>query len=125
MVPILINGLPSKKKLRGRSAESFTNMPMPSKDQIVSISPYAQIELGNYRTPTFILHGTEDDLVPCQQSRDTIAALMKKGVDCGVGVARGAGHLFDIFDSADPAGTGDAVVREGYEFLMKHTGMPV
>lgn len=121
MVPILINGLPSKKNLRGRSAASFTNMAMPSKDQIASISPYAQIELGNYHTPTFILHGTEDDLVPCQQSLDTIAALMKKGVDCGVGVASGARHLFDMFVSADPSGTGGAAVRQGYEFLMKHT----
>ena len=121
MVPILINGLPSKKKLDGRSAASFTNMAMPSKDQIASISPFAQIELGNYQTPTFIVHGSEDDLVPCQQSLDTITALKKKGVDCGVGVASGARHLFDIFDNADPSGTGAASVREGYEFLMKHT----
>ena len=121
MVPILINGLPNKKKLRGRNADSFTNMVMPSKDQIASISPYAQIELGNYRTPTFIMHGTEDDLVPCRQSMNTIAALKRKGVDCGLGIASGARHLFDTFPSDDPAGTGVAVVREGYEFLMKHS----
>lgn len=121
MVPILINGLPSKEKLHGRKAESFTNMTMPSRRQIASISPYAQIELGNYQTPTFIMHGTEDDLVPCQQSVDTIAALKRKGVDCGVGLASGARHLFDTFASDDPAGTGGAVVQEGYEFLMKHS----
>ena len=121
MLPILINGLPSKKKLHSRSSASFTNIAMPSKDQIATISPYAQIELGNNHTPTYIVHGTENNLVPCQQSLDTIAALMKKGVDCGVGVASGARHLFDIFDSADPSGTGGAIVRECYDFMMKHT----
>ena len=123
MVPILVNGLPSKRKLRGRSSDYFSKMAMPSKEQIASISPYSQVELGNYRTPTFILHGTDDDLVPCQQSLDTIAAMKRKGIACGIGLACGARHLFDTFGSEDPAGTGSAVVSEGYEFMIKHSGL--
>jgi acetyl esterase/lipase len=119
MVPILVNGLPTKKTLAGRDAKSFANMPMPSPEQIAAISPYAQIQRGNYRTPTFIMHGTDDDLVPCSMSRETIAALEAKGVECGIACPEGAKHLFDTFPSEDPTGTGIAAVKEGYEFLWR------
>ena len=125
MVPILINGLPSKKSLinSGQDPEYFKSLPTPSKDQIASISPYAQIELGNYRTPTFIMHGTDDDLVPCEQSKNTIVALRGMGVECGIATPHGAKHLFDTFASEDPMGSGVEAVKEGYEFLFRQFGM--
>ena len=119
-LPILINGLPFKKKLAThptKDPESFNSLPMPSKVQIALISPFAQIQLGNYRTPTYLIHGTDGDLVPYEQSRITIAAVWKIGVECGIAVPVGAKHRFDMFPSEDPMGTGAEAVREGYEFL--------
>lgn len=120
-LPILINGLPSKKKLAihlTKDPESFKSLPMPSKEQIASISPHAQIQLGTYRTPTYLMHGIDDDLVPYEQSRITIAALRRIDVDCGIAVPVGAKHLCDMFPSEHPTGTGAEAVREGYEFLF-------
>ena len=121
MVPILVNGLPSKSKLaktpNAPSPESFKNLPYPTKEQIFQISPIAQIEAGNYKTPTFIMHGSDDDLVPCNQSQRTVEMLQRKGVKAGIAVAKGAKHLFDIFASEDPTGTGKKAVEEGYRFL--------
>ena len=126
MIPILINGLPSKAKLVSAASTtnhgSYKSLPMPNKEQIASINPYAQIQMGNYKTPTFIMHGTDDDLVPCKQSRMTIEALREKGVQCGIGVAEGARHLFDTFASEDPRDTGVEVVRKGYAFLGRVFG---
>ncbi len=127
MVPILINGLPSKSKLVSTTSntdpESYKSLPMPSKEQIASINPYAQIQMGNYKTPTFIMHGTDDDLVPCEQSWKTVEALREKGVQCGIARAKGARHLFDTFASEDPRSTGVEAVREGYAFLGKVFGL--
>jgi len=123
MVPILVNGLPSKSKLGARDAESFEKLPMPNEEQIAAISPYAQILKGNYRTPSFIMHGTDDDLVPCEQSARTISALERMGVRCGMARPEHAKHLFDTFPSEDPAGTGAAAVQEGYDFLFQQFGL--
>jgi dipeptidyl aminopeptidase/acylaminoacyl peptidase len=71
------------------------------------------------------VHGTDDDLVPCEQSRDTIDALRKIGVECGISIPVGAKHLFDMFPSEDPMGTGAEAVREGYEFLSTQLGLQV
>lgn len=83
-LPILLNGLPSKP-----NAHLLDSLPLPSPHQIASINPYAQISLGNYTTPTFVCHGTEDDLVPGRQSVKTIQILRGKGVECGIGLAKG------------------------------------
>ena len=69
------------------------------------------------------MHGTDDDLVPCEQSWVTVEALREKGVQCGIARAEGARHLFDTFASEDPRGTGVEAVREGYAFLGKVFGL--
>ncbi|KAL8705671.1 MAG: hypothetical protein Q9225_008015 [Loekoesia sp. 1 TL-2023] len=123
MIPILLHGLPSKNSLAGRDPDTFKSLPMPSKQEIASISPYAQIEKGNYRTPTFIMHGTDDDLVPCEQSRETIKKLRQNGVECGIAAPEGAKHLFDTFESEGPEGTGRRAIEEGYAFLFRQLGL--
>ena len=127
MIPMLLNGLPSKSKLASTTSntdpEYYKSLPMPSKEQSASIDPYAQIQMGNYKTPTFIMHGTDDDLVPCEGSWMTVEALREKGVQCGIARAEGARHLFDTFASEDPKGTGWEAVKEGFAFLWKVFGL--
>jgi len=123
MIPILVNGLPSKKKLGGASAKAMYNLPFPSHDQIVPINPYSQILLKNYRTPTFFIHGTADDLIPYQQTMATVEALRSNGVECGIATPVGAKHLFDTFPKEDPQGTGNAAIQEGYAFIFKQLNM--
>jgi acetyl esterase/lipase len=87
----------------------------PTKSQIFSISPYAQILVGTYRTPTFLIHGRPDDLIPWQQSMRTIEALKARGVEADIEIVEGARHLFDTFPEIgvdfEPS------VRRGYSWL--------
>ncbi|KAL3431616.1 hypothetical protein BDV09DRAFT_198511 [Aspergillus tetrazonus] len=62
---ILLNGL-------SLESDEFDSLPMPTLSQIRSISPLAQIRNGMYRTPTFIIHGTRDDLIPVDRAITSI-----------------------------------------------------
>ena len=79
-LPILLRGLPTPDTVSYSEAEKLISQPQPSTEEIQRVSPYAQIKRGVYRTPTFIIHGTEDDLIPWEQSVRTIDALKAKGV---------------------------------------------
>ena len=96
---VLLNGLPSKTRLRstGQTVSSLSNMPIPSQERIASISPLSQIQRGNYLTPTYLVHGTADDLIPWQHSQRTVEELRKRGVASGIEVLEGVEHLFDTF----------------------------
>ncbi|RMJ27778.1 Thiolase, domain-containing protein [Aspergillus sp. HF37] len=63
-LPVLLKGLP----LPG------TTVSDPSLEDICAVRPLAQIRSGNYKTPTFLLHGGEDELIPWQQARRTYEA---------------------------------------------------
>lgn len=112
LVPVLVNGLPPKSRSGSRNVEE---LPMPPVEKIQAVSPFAQIVKGTYRTPTFIIHGELDDLIPWQQSRDTIEALKKQGVTAGLATPY-AGHAFDLWGDE----TDWSSVMEGYDFLESH-----
>ena len=90
----------------------------PSPSQIARISPLAQIRAGNYRVPTFFLHGTEDDVVPASQSIDVEAALREQGVPSEVLILEGKKHLFDLYLKPRTEEY-DWCVQPGYDFLAK------
>ncbi|KAJ5604418.1 hypothetical protein N7510_009572 [Penicillium lagena] len=121
-LPVLLNGLPSKKKLLDdgddASSTNWLDLPQPSMDRVRALSPYAQIVEGNYRVPTFLIHGTRDDLIPWEQSVRTTDALASQGVGAGVAIVEDAVHLFDLY--RDPEGKYWEAVLEGYDFLLKH-----
>ena len=117
-LPVLVNGLPSKAQLGARDPRPLYEMPQPSAAAVAAISPRAQVERGPYATPTFLIHGTADDLIPWQQSQRTHESLARKGVDCGIAVVEGADHLFDLFGKMDE--TGRQGLKAGYDFLFKY-----
>lgn len=87
----------------------------PSASAIASISPMAQIRRGTYRTPTFLIHGRPDDMIPWEQSQRTVDALRAKGVEARLEVVEGARHLFDTFPERGVEF--ETQVRMGYEWL--------
>ncbi|KAK0736359.1 hypothetical protein B0T21DRAFT_393084 [Apiosordaria backusii] len=93
-----------------------------SEEDIVAVSPLAQVQQGRYKTPTFLIHPRQDDLIPWQQAQRTYEALRQEGVDAELRIIDGgARHLFDIgkqWEMRYPQGS--EAVREGYEFLEKH-----
>ncbi|KAK6071029.1 polyketide synthase (beta-ketoacyl synthase) [Seiridium cupressi] len=124
LVPILVSGLPSKRKaaLEDGTSSGWDDLPMPPTADVQAVSPYAQIVQGNYRTPTFIVHGRRDDLIPWQQSHDTICALKSRGVPAGIEVPDQAGHAFDLFPAEDQGGSGWSAVNTAYDFVCRHVG---
>lgn len=115
-LPVLLNGL-----MRGEN--DLDNLPAPTKQQVQSISPLAQIRAGRYKTPTFIVHGTRDDLIPWEQARRTYDELIDAGVPAEARIAQGAVHLFDVYDGYEEDEGAKRAVRQGYEFLMAHVGL--
>ncbi|ROW11970.1 hypothetical protein VPNG_05285 [Cytospora leucostoma] len=123
MVPILVNGLPTRAKARDlRRAGDETDymaMPEPPVEAVRAISPYAQMLVGHYHIPTFFAHGDNDKEVPVDQSRDASAALRASNIETGCTVARGAGHSFDFRPEEDPLHTGWAAAQEAYDWAQR------
>lgn len=114
-LPVLVNGLPPMSA--AASNVDYANLPQPNDDQLSIISPLAHVKNDTYRTPTYLIHGKPDDLIPWQQSQEFVEALKMKGVQTGLDVPEGKKHLFDMF--RDPDGSGWESVKKGYEFCFK------
>lgn len=97
-------------------------LPQPSADQIRAISARAQIHQGNYRTPTFLVHGAANDLVPpyWEQSQDTYEALVEQGVEAGVALIQDAPHTYNQNNNSSAESAGWKAAVQGYEFLSSY-----
>ena len=78
MAQILLQGF----ETRGKDDEGTISHPEPF--QLSEISPLAQVRADNYRVPTFILHGSEDKVVPVSQSVELDGSLRERGVPSGI-----------------------------------------
>ncbi|PVI03044.1 hypothetical protein DM02DRAFT_558795 [Periconia macrospinosa] len=121
-LPVLMGALALRDGPHGDEAtesKGLTIFSQPDPDQLDSINPHSNVQLGNYRTPTFIIHGTEDDLIPVQQVKATFEAMQQQGVVSELRVVEGAPHLFDLDEVPQSAYSAEAqsAVEAGYEFL--------
>ena len=119
-LPVLFRGLPSAASVASGAAAQFNHLKQPPIEDIVQASPYAQIVRGNYKSPTHIVFGTNDDLIPWQQPQRTVGALQDKGIESGLTLAEGEPHLFDLYRDGDGRRWGYVV--EGYRFLLGRIG---
>ena len=120
-LPVLLNGLPPKYSPSSPQYQQYTSLPLPPPGEIVEISPYAQVLNGTYKTPTYFIHGTKDDLIPYQQAQRMYDALRERGVKVGISVLEGVEHLFDLGEGG-VEGEKSKAVRAGYEFLGEVLG---
>ncbi|KAI0884111.1 uncharacterized protein GGS22DRAFT_189241 [Annulohypoxylon maeteangense] len=95
-VPVLVQGL---KKSTAATETGVPKLPAPTTEQVQAISPLAQIRAGAYKTPTFLVHPYEDDLIPWQQAQRTADELRRGGVDVELRLIGNAAHLFDMYRS--------------------------
>lgn len=110
--------------LRGLDKKTRKEPAAPAKADIIAVSPLAQVRVGNYTTPTFILHPRGDDLIPWQQAQSTWEALRERHIDAELRIVEGVGHLFDLggLQRVRSADVRQAVV-DGYDFLCRHVGL--
>lgn len=116
-LPVLINGL---RRTGGPASRRVTSPAEPTAEQIRNVSPLAQIRAGHYTTPTFLVHGTHDDLVPWEATQRTYEALVGRGVPAGVAILEDALHLFDVYPGSKRNPRSVRAVKDGFEFFQKH-----
>jgi pimeloyl-ACP methyl ester carboxylesterase len=68
-LPVLLCGQHYWKNRNSDSAEA--TLPLPATEEVQAVSSLAQIRAGSYKSPTFIIHGTFDDLIPLDQAQKT------------------------------------------------------
>ncbi|KAI2700986.1 transcriptional regulator family: Helix-turn-helix [Penicillium roqueforti] len=112
-LPVLLGGMHKEVRIPDE-------LPRPTDEEIQAVSPNYQIRIGRYRTPTFMVHGTSDDLVPCAQTESTYNALTQNGIEADIRVVQGAVHLFDLYPSSHAGQNAKEAVADGYEFLKRH-----
>lgn len=118
-LPVIIGGLPSRKKAsESLHAVDWNALPQPSLEMIRAVSPMAQIRAGNYNTPTFLIHGTADDLIPWQQSHGTYEVMVEKGIPVELALVEGAPHITDL--SSNPDSKGWQAALRGYDFVCSY-----
>lgn len=117
-LPVLLGGGQYLKSLKaGTGGET---LPQPATDEVQAVSPLAQIRRGAYKSPTFIIHGTLDDLIPVDQAQRTNDELVVQGVEAELRVVKKGLHLFDIYPGYEENREAFQAVLEGYNFLSSH-----
>ncbi|UKZ74609.1 putative secondary metabolism biosynthetic enzyme [Trichoderma virens FT-333] len=94
----------------------------PEPERVAAISPLAQVQKGNYRTPTFVIIGDEDEIVPFHTSVNFVNALNKQGVKNGFIPVPGQRHIYDLALTPGMAKWEDWVAP-GYRFLFDILGI--
>jgi acetyl esterase/lipase len=118
-LPIILNGLPSRKTAAEHSdVKDWNALPQPSLDIIRAASPRAHVDQGSYNVPTFFIHGTADDLIPWQQSQGTYQTMVDNGIDTGLVLLEDGPHICDL--SSDPKSDGWKAVLKAYDFLCSY-----
>ncbi|KAI0204033.1 hypothetical protein F4808DRAFT_475527, partial [Astrocystis sublimbata] len=108
--------------LNGLSKTGTDEPAAPEPADVAAISPLAQIRRGAYRTPTFMIHTREDDLLPWAQAERTHAALRAQGVDAELRMLDEGPHLFDIYPRFRSDVLAQRAVLDGYRFLCERVG---
>lgn len=135
-LPILLGALTSEKKAQRVASSSLgknnpeqaphdghSRLPQPSATDIKAISPLAQIRAGNYRTPTYLIHGSDDDFIPWAETQRTHDALVKRGVPAGVSIVEKGGHMFEMLGVPKDDERVWRSVLAGYRFLFERVGL--
>ena len=91
---------------------------MPSQEEIDRISPLHELEVGQYKTPTFLIHGDEDRLAPLESSEQFISLCKKRGIKAGLHVVEGAIHNSHDLWLKFGSEAWQEGVQPGYDFLL-------
>lgn len=112
-LPVLLNGLTGDRKL----ADLLTS---PSPAMVAAISPLARVRAGQYAVPTFIVHGTEDEVAPFAGAERFAKEMHKQApsVRCELLALPGARHLFDL-GLEEGSRQWERLVAPGYIFLCE------
>ncbi|KAI9647085.1 hypothetical protein NHQ30_005087 [Ciborinia camelliae] len=110
-LPLLLNGLPRSGATLSETLDQLTQA------QIHAISPLAQLRCGNYDVPTFIIHGTRDQVAPFADAEKFVAELKNHNITCGFLPLEGEDHIHDLYLRPGMRDW-EEMVEPGYRFLF-------
>ncbi|KAF7898017.1 uncharacterized protein EAF01_008983 [Botrytis porri] len=102
--------------LNGISDDGWCRKPDP--ERVAFISPMAQLRSGKYTTPTFLIHGEDDEIVPIYTAKKFVTALKERGVRSGFLEVPGAKHIHDL-NLRPGMEQWRQGVEPGYDFLFE------
>ncbi|OOQ86839.1 polyketide synthase [Penicillium brasilianum] len=120
---VLFNGHKYKSLVAIAGGDDNVILPKPTLSEIQKACPLSHVYAGQYKTPTFIIHGTLDDLIPVEQSQRTHDQMLANGVESELRVVADAPHLFDMSPNLKNNKDACRAVADGYEFLRSHVGL--
>ncbi|KAL5334680.1 hypothetical protein BJX70DRAFT_402312 [Aspergillus crustosus] len=122
-LPVLFYGCKYKSLAAAAQGDDEVVLPTPTLRDIEKVCPLSQVSAGRYKSPTFIIHGTLDDLIPVEQARRTYEQMRAHGVESDIRVLVDGLHLFDMSPALTENKYEHQAVLDGYEFLKSHVGL--
>ena len=113
---VLKEGIGLNVLLNGLSHESLRQKPDP--ELVRAISPLAHVRNGTYTVPTYIIHGTQDEIVLFRTAELFIKELEEAKVKCGLLRLPGVRHIHDLHLKPGDKQWRDQV-EPGYDFLLE------
>jgi acetyl esterase/lipase len=105
---LLLNGLSDSDDWRRK----------PSAQAIAAVSPVAQVRVGKYTTPTFVVHGSDDEVVPHSMAIRLVREMRGRGIECGLLTVPGGKHMQGVVLRPGTL-RWEAEIGPGYEFLLR------
>jgi acetyl esterase/lipase len=104
---LLFKGIPSNSDQLQRADANLA----------AAFSPLVQVRKGIYHTPTYLIIGDEDEIVPFPTAVEFAQALTENSVKGGLLCVKGAKHIYDL--GLTPGSEGwEKGVGPGYDFLL-------
>ncbi|KXX79217.1 Conidial yellow pigment biosynthesis polyketide synthase [Madurella mycetomatis] len=117
-LPLLIHGLTrSAAGVSGSGSRINTLLTPPARELVASISPLSRLRAGEYTVPTYIIHGTADEVVPVEAAERFVSEARARGVRCGFLAVPGGRHVHDV-GVEEGSREWEEGVEGGYRFLL-------
>ncbi|KFG85645.1 polyketide synthase [Metarhizium anisopliae] len=109
---LILNGSPGGHKTVG---ELVANP--PSLERQAAICPTARLRMGQYKVPTFIIHGESDDIALFESAANLYDEMKQQGTPSGFLAVDHSGHLHDLHLKVGMP-QWDRYIVPGYQFLF-------
>lgn len=109
---LMLNGSPGGHKTVGELVAS-----PPSLERQAAICPTARLRMGQYKVPTFIIHGELDDIALFESAANLYDEMKQQGTPSGFLAVDHGGHLHDLHLKVGMP-QWDRYIVPGYQFLF-------
>ncbi|KAK4446906.1 BcPKS16, polyketide synthase [Podospora aff. communis PSN243] len=89
----------------------------PAEERVAAMCPTARLKRGEYKVPTFIIHGEQDEIALFESARGFYEELERRGTKAGFLAVKRGGHIHDL-RLRPGMQKWDEQVAPGYQFVF-------